>query len=325
MSARKLVIPLLGMSLWPLAAMAGQATDAMPGMLMPAATPPTHHRVAKPAKPAAKPDADPHAGMDMSMPGMDHSDGAQPMVMPDTSVLPPNSHVAPAAPQLQMPEMSAAHMVDVMQMDDTGRRGMLLLDRLERSRSTGGDYATSWEAEGWWGSDTNRLWLKTEGERRREGTQDGRAEVLWGHATSTFWDWQLGVRQDFAHGPSRPWAALGVQGLAPYWFASQATFYIGPNGRTAARFEGSYDLLFTQRLILTPKLELNFYRKNDPRRDISSGLSDAQAGLRLRYEFSRRLAPYVGVNWAYRHSNGVGMENQPTRETTWVAGVRIWL
>jgi copper resistance protein B len=324
MSARKLSIPLLGVALLPLAAMADQATSAMPGMVMPAQAPPAHHHAVKSPQPAAKPAADDHAGMDMSMPGMDHGDAAQPMVMPETPALPPNTHIAPAAPQLQMPEMSPRHMVDVMQMDDTGQRGMLLLDRLERSRSTSGDYASAWEAEGWWGSDTNRLWLKTEGERDRQGTQDGRAELLWSHATATFWDWQLGVRQDFGQGPNRQWMALGVQGLAPYWFETQATFYIGPSGRTAARFEASYDLLFTQRLILTPKLELNFYGKNDPRRDISSGLSGAEAGLRLRYEFSRRFAPYIGVNWAYRNGHADGIENQRTRETTWVAGVRIW-
>lgn len=324
MSARKFAIPLLGVALLPLAAMADQSTSAMPGMTMPTQTSPAHHHAAKPPQPAAKHDADAHAGMDMSMPGMDHNDSAQPTTPPETSALPPNSHVAPAAPQLQMPEMSPEHMVDVMQMDDTGQRGMLLLDRLERSRSTSGDFASSWEAEGWWGSDINRLWLKTEGERSREGTQDGRAELLWSHATTTFWDWQLGVRQDFGQGPNRQWVAAGVQGLAPYWFETQATFYMGPSGRTAARFEASYDLLFTQRLILTPKLELNFYGKDDPRREISSGLSEVQAGLRLRYEFSRRFAPYVGVNWAYRNRYDKHIENQRTRETTWVAGVRIW-
>ncbi|RDD83770.1 copper resistance protein B [Dyella tabacisoli] len=246
------------------------------------------------------------------------------MAHPETSSLPPNGHVAPPAPHTQMPDMLPEHMADVMQMDDTGERGMLLLDRLERSRSIRGDYASSWEAEAWWGSDINRLWLKTEGEHGREGTQDARAELLWSHAKTTFWDWQLGVRQDFGQGPNRQWAAFGVQGLAPYWFETQATLYLGANGRTAARFEASYDLLFTQRLILTPKLELNLYGKDDARRDMRSGLSDAGAGLRLRYEFSRRLAPYVGVNWTYRRGGGDSLENKHSRDTTWVAGVRIW-
>lgn len=260
---------------------------------------------------AAHDQAQAHAGHDTSM---------QDMPMP-AGQLPPNDHVPPLPPQHQPAPMTPEHMAQTMQMDDMAKRGMWLFDRLERTRGIGGDYATAWEAEGWWGSDTDRVWLRTEGERGAEGTHDGRAELLWGHAFSTFWDWQAGVRHDFGQGPDRQWAAFGVQGLAPYWFETQATFYAGPQGRTALRLETSYDLRFTQRLILTPKLELNAYGKDDPRRGIRSGLSDAEAGLRLRYEFSRRFAPYVGVDHTRRFGSPTGF---PRRETAWVAGVRLW-
>ena len=118
-----------------------------------------------------------------------------------------------------------------------------------------------------------------------------------------------------------------MQGLAPYWFETQATFYAGEQGRTALRLEASYELLFTQRLILEPKLELNLYGKDDPQRGVSSGLSDVEAGLRLRYEFSRKFAPYVGVNWTRRYGDAQapGAPVFHARETTWVAGVRWWL
>jgi copper resistance protein B len=254
-----------------------------------------------------------HAGHDMSS----VQDGA----------LPPNDHVAPPPPQTAPHVTSPAQMAEVMQMDDAGTRGTLLVDRLERSRSTDSDYATAWEAEGWWGGDINRLWIKTEGERGSEGTQDGRLEALWSHAWSSFWDGQLGVRQDFGQGPNRQWAAFGIEGLAPYWFETQATFYVGEQGRTAVRLEASYELRFTQRLILQPKLELNLYGKDDPQRGISSGLSDMEAGLRLRYEINRKFAPYIGVDWARRfgsHDEVAGPVDLHARETTWVAGVRFW-
>jgi copper resistance protein B len=298
-----------------------------------------HHHPAAPAKPAQSkstgesahdmsgmhdmhdmPPTDPapqgqHASHDASMPGT-------------TSVrpaLPPNDHVPPPPPQHQPAPMAPAHMADMMQMDDLAKRGMWLFDRLERTRSVGGDYATAWEAEGWWGSDINRVWLRTEGERGAEGTHDARAELLWGHAFSTFWDWQLGARHDFGQGPDRQWLAFGVQGLAPYWFETQATFYAGPQGRTALRLETSYDLRFTQRLILAPELELNVYGKDDPRRGIRSGLSDVEAGLRLRYEFSRRFAPYIGVEHARRFGEPAGASREfARRETIWLAGVRLW-
>ena len=280
-----------------------------------------HHHPQAPAKPAAHS----HDAMD-AMPGMqmgpeqakdEHAGHAMPM----PAALPPNDHVAPPPPQRQPAPMPPEHMADMMQMDDLARRGMWLFDRLERTRGVGGDYATAWEAEGWWGSDTDRVWLRTEGERSAEGTHDARAEVLWGHAFSTFWDWQLGVRHDFGHGPDRQWIAAGVQGLAPYWFETQATFYAGPQGRTALRLQASYDLHFTQRLILAPNLELNFYGKDDPLRGIRAGLSETEAGLRLRYEFSRRFAPYLGVNHTRRFGEPTA---PPRRETTWLAGIRLW-
>jgi len=280
-----------------------------------------HHHPQAPAKPAAHS----HDAMG-AMPGMqmgpeqakdEHAGHAMPM----PAALPPNDHVAPPPPQHQPAPMPPEHMADMMQMDDLARRGMWLFDRLERTRGVGGDYATAWEAEGWWGSDTDRVWLRTEGERSAEGTHDARAEVLWGHAFSTFWDWQLGVRHDFGHGPDRQWIAAGVQGLAPYWFETQATFYAGPQGRTALRLQASYDLHFTQRLILAPNLELNFYGKDDPLRGIRAGLSETEAGLRLRYEFSRRFAPYLGVNHTRRFGEPTAL---PRRETTWLAGIRLW-
>lgn len=255
-----------------------------------------------------------------------HADQAVASQPPVQDTRPPNDHVPPPPPSTTVHAMTPAQMTDSMEMNPSPPLGMLLIDRLERSRSTNGDDATSWEAEAWWGNGIDRLWLKTEGERDSEGAQDGRVDVLWSHAWTSFWDWQLGVRQDVGQGPNRQWAAFGVQGLAPYWFETQATFYVGEQGRTAARFEASYDLRFTQRLILAPKLELNFYGKDDPQRGISSGLSDVEAGLRLRYEFSRKLAPYIGVNWTRRFgTQEAGSEvSRPARETMWLAGVRLW-
>lgn len=304
--ARALAIACLAL---PTAALAqSMGMDDMPGM----------------SAPTGSMQTDPHEGHVDSMP-MDHTDHAATAI--DGNALPPNDHVAPPPPQTVPHLMSPTQMADLMQMDDAGTRGMLLIDRLERSASTSGDYASAWEAEGWWGSDINRLWLKTEGERGSDGTQHGRLEALWGHAWTSFWDVQLGVRQDFGQGPNRQWAAFGVEGLAPYWFETQATFYVGEQGRTAARFEASYELRFTQRLILQPKLELNLYGKDDPQRGISTGLSDVEAGVRLRYEFSRQFAPYVGVNWTRRFGSFddvPGAVDLHARETTWVAGVRFW-
>jgi copper resistance protein B len=171
----------------------------------------------------------------------------------------------------------------------------VLFDRLEwQGAGSGG---AKLENTSWIGGDINRLWLRAEG-----GSDDGRVEgalvhALWGRSFSRWWDVVAGVRQDFRPGDPQTWAAVGIQGLAPYWFEVEATGYLGAGRRTHARFEVEYDLLLTNRLVLQPLVELEIYGKDDPERGIGAGLSSIETGLRLRYEVRRELAPYVGVTW----------------------------
>ncbi|MGP1665131.1 MAG: copper resistance protein B, partial [Rhodanobacter sp.] len=114
---------------------------------------------------------------------------------------------------------------------------------------------------------------------------------------------------------------------APYWFELDATAYIGSVGRTAARVRVEYELLFTQRLMLQPQLELNWYGRNDPSRRIGRGLSDTRVGLRLRYEIRRQFAPYVGVLWVHRYgatAHYAREHGDAKAKRQLVAGVRLW-
>ena len=135
------------------------------------------------------------------------------------------------------------------------------------------------------------------------------------------------MRQDSGEGPDRTWAAFGVQGLAPYWFDTEATFYVGQRGRTAARVQFEYEELLTQRLVLQPKFEVNLYGKDDPQRGIGSGLSDAELGVRLRYEVRREFAPYIGVVWRQRFGRTADFaraQGEPADDLQFVVGVRLW-
>lgn len=213
-----------------------------------------------------------------------------------------------------------------MDMQDNAPQSLLLIDQLEAFHGTDAS-GQSWEAEAWYGNDDDKLWLRTEGERYRGRLDDGDIEALWNHAVATYWSTQLGLRQDIGEGPNRDWAAFGVQGLSLYWFELEATAYLGDSGRAAARFRAEYDVRFTQRLILQPELEVNVYGQSDPSRRIGSGLSDAQLGLRLRYEISRQFAPYVGVVWADHYGRTADFlrdEHQSAFDRQWVAGVRFW-
>ncbi|AKC86875.1 copper resistance protein B [Pseudoxanthomonas suwonensis] len=207
--------------------------------------------------------------------------------------------------------------------------GVHSLVRINRFEAWDADPGTgqAWEGSAWIGGDVQRLWLRSEGEREDGRTHAADLEVLYGRATGPWWDLLAGVRHDFQPGPSRTWAAVGLQGLAPYKFEVSATAYLGTGGHSAFNAEIEYELLFTSRLILQPLLEVELHGRDDPQRGTGSGLSTAEAGLRLRYEITRRFAPYLGV--AYERAYGGTAEyrrqaGEADRDTRWVAGVRWW-
>jgi copper resistance protein B len=194
---------------------------------------------------------------------------------------------------------------------DGGRFGKVLVDQLEWR----GQGESAWNAQAWYGGDYDKLMLKTEGRRGDGRTRDARIEGLWDRIIAPWWSVQAGVRADVGDGPDRTWAAIGLSGLAPQWLAIEATAYVGSQGRTAARLKLEYDVQLTQRLLLQPEAEANLYGKSDPERGLHSGLSEFEAGLRLRYEIRRQFAPYVGVVYGRQH----GVD-----ETRAVAGLRVW-
>jgi len=214
-----------------------------------------------------------------------------------------------------------------LHMADEHAFGSVLIDRLEWAHGNGSN-AAAYEAQAWFGGTYNRLVIKAEGEAAQGRVHDARTELLWGHAVGTYWDTQLGFRNDVGHGrPARNWLAMGIQGLAPYWFELDATAYVGTEGRTALRLAAEYELLLTQRWILQPRIEANLYGKNDPETGVGSGLSSGTVGIRLRYEISRQFAPYVGVERYQSFGNTADMVRTAggrSGETRFVAGVRAW-
>lgn len=203
---------------------------------------------------------------------------------------------------------------------------LLLINRLEGWDGKHG-HGQAWEASGWVGSSINRLWLRSEGERSGGRTDTADLEVLYGRSVSPWWDLLVGVKQDFRPADSRTWAALGVQGLAPYKFETSATAYVGEGGQLMATAEVEYELLLTNRLILQPLVEATVAAKDEPERGIGSGLNKVEAGLRLRYEFSRRFAPYVGISHERLFGDTADYHRaagEDLRDTRWVAGVRVW-
>jgi len=240
---------------------------------------------------------------------------------------------APSAPREPIPEVTDADRAaafppinhDAME-HAPNVHSLLLINRLEHWDGQHGS-GQAWEASGWIGGNINRLWLRSEGERSGGRTEASDLEVLYGRSVSPWWDVLVGVKQDFRPADSRTWAAFGIQGLAPYKFETSATAYVGDGGQLAATLEVEYELLLTNRLILQPLVEATLAARDEPEHGMGAGLNKVEAGLRLRYEFSRRFAPYIGISHERLFGDTADYHQaagEHTRDTRWVAGVRVW-
>ncbi|MEY2759865.1 MAG: hypothetical protein RIR33_3643 [Pseudomonadota bacterium] len=193
-------------------------------------------------------------------------------------------------------------------------------------RSQGGDDGYAWNGEAWFGGDIDRLVIKTEGEGG-EDIESAEIQALYSRAWDHVTDLQIGIRQDIEPNPSRTYLALGFETVLPYWFEVEGALFVGQRGQVLGRLDGNYDLQLTQRLVLQPRAEVNFAAKDDAAIGLGSGLSDAELGLRLRYEFQREIAPYIGVTWERKFGDTADYaraEGESAETTSFVIGLRAW-
>ncbi len=196
-------------------------------------------------------------------------------------------------------------------------------------RVGGGNYFR-WDGEAWAGTDWNRIWLKSEGRDNADGNgkvSDGDQELLYDRPISRYFDVQAGMRYDLDSGTGRAWTALGIQGLAIDFWNVEATVYASNDGHYALRTNAFYDLYLTQRLVLQPQFETNWYTKEDRGQGVGSGLSDIDAGLRLRYEITRKFAPYIGVAYQRFFGGTAGLTREQdgrVNDVRFVFGLRLW-
>lgn len=263
-----------------------------------------------------------------------HQHHAAPEPTPDETA---HDHAGHEAAQVPLPDFippvteadRAAAFPDVHghAVHDRVLNYLVLADQLEWQ--TGGEEGGgfNWDVRGWVGHDRTRLWFRTEGDRAGGRTEQAQTNLLYGRAIARWWDLVAGVRVDTLPATPRAALAFGVQGLAPYRFDLEATAFVEPSGRTHVRLETEYDLLVTNRLVLQPLLEFEVYGTADRDRLIAAGLSTGELGLRLRYEFRRELAPYVGVVWTQRFFGSGDLartQGQPSGATRLAVGLRTW-
>ena len=259
-----------------------------------------------------------HAAMGHGMP--QHDGHAMDTGLPADAPINPVPPITPSDREAAFPDVAGHHV------HDDSIHSFWLLDRLEAWDADTGTGA-GWGATGWVGTDIDRLWLRSEGERPDGTTGSADIEVLYGRAIAPWWDLVAGVRHDFGEGPSQTFAAIGVQGLSPYKFEVGATAYVGESGQTAASLEVEYETLFTNHLILQSMAGAELHGKDDARRGIGSGLGTVEVGLRLRYEVTRQFAPYVGVVHERAFGKTADLHRaagEDADDTRVVAGLRLW-
>jgi copper resistance protein B len=265
------------------------------------------HQQQKPAQPEQKP---------APQGAVDHSQHQKPA-----------SELPPFIPPVTDEDRKAAFPdVEGHTVHDKAINYFVLFDQLEWQSIAGGT-GLNVDTKGWVGRDRDRVWFRAEGDGEDGRVGEAEAHVFYGRQISRWWDVVAGIRQDFRPGPSRTWAAFGVQGLAPYWFEVELTGYVGESGRTHVRGEVEYELLLTNRLILQPLLEVELFGKSDPERGIGAGLSTTDVGLRLRYEVRREFAPYIGVAWSNKWGGTADFAEAAGEDTggaRLVTGVRLW-
>jgi len=248
----------------------------------------------KPAAQPAPPAADPHAGHDMS---------AMPDPVPAGTDLPAGNAAAPPVPTER-----AGDAVYGMAAMNMGRHhldhfhggqkfGQVMFNLAEAQIRKGRD-GFEWDGEGWYGGDIDRLRIKSEGEGEfGRSIEKAEVQALYSRAIGPYFNLQGGLRYDFAPSPSRVHAVVGFEGLAPSFFDIEGALFLSNKGELSARLEGYYDQRITQRLILQPRAEINFAAQSSHEIGVGLGLSDAEFGLRLRYDIRREFAPYVGVQY----------------------------
>lgn len=186
-----------------------------------------------------------------------------------------------------------AHARDAGHRHDGGINHFILAEEADITRFDG-KWVANWEAQGWIGSDTDKFWWRTEGETKGPRLEQFELQALYSRNIATFFDAQVGLRHDIRP-DARSYAVVGVQGLAPLFFETEAHAFFGFKGDVLVRLRQSFDLRLSNRLVMQPLVETDIYLSRVPERLIAPGPAIIETGIFTRYELRREFAPYVAL------------------------------
>ena len=202
----------------------------------------------------------------------------------------------------------------------------VILDKVE-NRFTEGEDTWVVETDAWLGKDLHKAWFKLDSEHTDGNPDSLELQALYSRAIAPYWDLQLGWSHLRSPKPGRDAMVIGFRGQAPYHIEIDTAALISAGGQVELRFEAEYELNLTQRWVLTPQVEFTLHSKDEFERDITSGFSEIEFGLRLSVEIRREFSPYLGINWTRHFGDDTDLIHSPVDEKSdWqlVAGLRAW-
>jgi copper resistance protein B len=185
------------------------------------------------------------------------------------------------------------------------------------------------------GTDENKLFIKAHLDKHESHTAEYEVKTLYSRMISDFWDAQIGTRyrvekvelDQHRKDTEEKWdAVIGLHGLAPYFFETDAYLYAGADQYSGFSLETERDLLLTQKLIFKPYLDVDLVFSDDSKYAKKTGLSNVTAGLETRYEISKKVMPYIDIAYEYAKGNdATAWQIESDSEKGWLygAGVRF--
>ena len=178
------------------------------------------------------------------------------------------------------------------------------------------------------GTDENKVFIKIHADQAESQQAEYDAKLLYSRMLSDFWDVQAGLRylnnQNREVDQEQVGAVVGIHGLTPYFFETDAYLFVGQDQQVSFTLETERDVLLTQKLIFKPYLDLNVIFSDDSSYAKKSGLSTAQLGLETRYEINKKVMPFVDVAYGYnKGSEETAWQQHSSSNNEWLYGAGI--
>ena len=190
------------------------------------------------------------------------------------------------------------------------------------------DDQINYEAEAWYGTDGNRISLRSEGSVKTKDDKDidSLTSLSYWKPLSIFWNGEAGIAYDTKNDKSA--AMAGIVGTMPYFIETDARAYLYTDGQIRLDLGAEYEWRLNQHWVVVPEVGLTAFSKNDVDNGITKGFNDLDTEVRLTYEtLNRQLAPYVGVSYETALGsarNQRRQDNESVDSSSLTAGVMFW-